>query len=295
MAKLGENFQKVIKGKQTILSEAGESTNQILSKFSFRPIAVLCLAITTIMIGLTLANHKSGKTVKNYDDICQQLVKQDATVERAQIQQLQFKEGVKKAVIREILGEPYCLLPKAAIRAGAIAESEVYQSSENYRLIVAYENDQYLGYGIQGGSSASHQPKRKQIEIQKVWGIEAGKVIAGQRVIGGLGDISLEFKGIVKAPLTGYVEGEFVLVTEEDLIEGTRDCIIFSSPQMPAYLLKICGLTRRNLGSIDRGSPIGETGGKLHISLLSFRKVAHQTNKWIYVSPSETLIEQLVR
>lgn len=295
MAKMVENFQKLINSKQTILSEAGENTNQILSKISFGPIAGLCLIITTIMIGLTLASQKSGKTVKNYDDICQQIVKQNATVDRAQIQQLQSQEGVKKAVIREILGEPYCLLPKAAIRAGTIAESEVYQTSENYRLIVAYENDQYLGYGIQGDSSKSHQPKRKQIEIQKVWGIEAGKVIAGQRVIGGLGDISLEFKGIVKAPLTGYVEGEFVLVTDDDLIEGTRDCIIFSSPQMPAYLLKICGLTKRNLGSVDRGSPIGETGGKLHISLLSFRRVANQTNKWIYVSPSETLIEKLVR
>ncbi|MGK7902443.1 MAG: hypothetical protein AB4352_13695 [Hormoscilla sp.] len=295
MAKLVEIFQKVIKGKQTILSEAGESTNQILSKLSFSPITALCMAITTIVIGLTLANHKSGKIVKNSDDICQQFVKNNATVDRAQIQQLQFKEGVKKAVIREILGEPYCLLPKAAIRAGAIAESEVYQSSENYRLIVAYENDQYIGYGIEGDRSAEYQPRRKQIEVEKVWGIEAGKVIAGQRVIGGLGDISLEFKGIVKAPLTGYVEGKFVLVTEEDLIEGTKDCIIFYSPQMPAYLLKICGLTRRNLGPVDRGSPIGETGGKLHISLLSFRKVADQTNKWIYVSPSETLIEQLVR
>jgi len=110
-----------------------------------------------------------------------------------------------------------------------------------------------------------------------------------------LGDISLEFKGIVKAPLAGLVESEFVLVTKEDLIAGTKDCIIFSSPQMPAYLLKICGLTGRNLGSVDRGSPIGETSGKLHISLLSFRKVANQTNKWIYVSPSKTLIEKLVR
>jgi len=69
---------------------------------------------------------------------------------------------VKKAVIREILGDPYCLLPKAAIRTSTIAESEVYQSSENYRLIVAYENDQYIGYGIEGDSSAEYQPRRNK-------------------------------------------------------------------------------------------------------------------------------------
>lgn len=248
----------------------------------------------TLMVSLTLLHNQESIARKNSDNICQQIIKQDAELQQETLKQLQGKEGSPRSSIREILGEPYCVLPKASIRSGVITEAEAYQMSEYSRLIVAYENNQYIGYAIEGDSSKQHQPQRKQIEVKKVGDIESGEVIAGQRVIGGLGDISLKFNGSVKAPVTGVVDSEFVLVTEDNLIDSTRDCIIFSSAQMPAYLLKICGLTGRNLGAVDRGSPIGETGGKLHISLLSFRQVDNQTKKWIYVSPSKTLIEKLV-
>lgn len=162
-------------------------------------------------------------------------------------------------------------------------------------MIVIYEKDEYLGYGISEYNADKSQPKLKQIEIKKVWKIQVGEFIAGHRVIGGLGDISLEYEGSVKAPVAGVVDSEFVLVTDSDLIAGTRDCVIFSSPQLPAYLLNICGLTERYLGPVDDDSPIGKTDGSLHLSLLSFRKDASQTSKWIYVSPSSKLIEQLVR
>lgn len=252
-------------------------------------------AVVTFLLAGPAFNDNRSNMMKNHDDICQQLVKKDLAVTQGQLNKLLGKEGVQKSVIYQILGTPYCLLPKASIRSGVITEREVYKISANSRLIVIYENDRYLGYGLSEYKSGKFQPKLKQIEIQKVWQIQAGEYIAGHRVIGGLGDISLEYDGSVKAPIDGVVDSEFVLVTDDDLIAGTRDCVIFSSPQLPAYLLKICGLTERNIGPVDDGSPIGKTDGSLHLSLLSFRKDANQTSKWIYVSPSSKLIEQLVR
>jgi len=251
--------------------------------------------VVTFLHAVPAFNDRESNMMINYDALCQQMVKKDAAVTQGQLQKLRGKEGVQKSVIRQILGSPYCVLPKTSMRSGVITEREVYQISENSRLMVIYEKDQYLGYGISEYNGDRSQPKLKQIEIKKVWEIQAGEFIAGHRVIGGLGDISLEYEGSVKAPVAGVVDSEFVLVTEEDLIAGTKDCVIFSSPQLPAYLLKICGLTERYIGPVDEDSPIGKTDGALHVSLLSFRKEANQTSKWIYVSPSLKLIEELVK
>lgn len=252
-------------------------------------------AVVTIFLAVPAFKDKESNMMTNYDALCQQMVKKDAAVTQGQLQKLRGKEGVQKSVIHQILGSPYCVLPKTSIRSGVITEREVYQISSSSRLMVIYEKDQYLGYGISEYNGDRTKPKLKQIEIKKVWQIQAGEFIAGHRVIGGLGDISLEYEGSVKAPVAGVVNSEFVLVTDSDLIAGTKDCVIFSSPQLPAYLLKICGLTERYIGPVDENSPIGETDGSLHLSLLSFRKDANQTSNWIYVSPSSKLIEQLVR
>ncbi|MGK7902442.1 MAG: hypothetical protein AB4352_13690 [Hormoscilla sp.] len=254
----------------------------------------LALVVTLLQV-VPPFNERESNMMTNYDAHCQQMVNKDAAVTQGQLQKLRGKEGVQKSVIHQILGIPYCVLPKTSIRSGVITEREVYKISENSRLMVIYEKDQYLGYGISESNGDRSQPKLKQIEIKKVWKIQAGEYIAGHRVIGGLGDISLEYEGSVLAPVPGVVDSEFVLVTDSDLIAGTKDCVIFSSPQLPAYLLKICGLTERYIGPVDENSPIGKTDGSLHLSLLSFRKDAKQTSNWIYVSPSSKLIEQLVR
>ena len=262
-------------------------------------------SISLLMLGFEVSNYRRHKSPKNPDGICQQIIKSDAIINQTKLNQLQVKEGVQKSVIREILGDPYCVLPKASIRSGVITEREAYRKSEDSRLIVAYENNQYLGYGLEKTSKpkfgwfvnrpGKNQQIMKQIELKKVWEIQSGEFIAGYRVVGGLGDISLDFKGAIKSPALGVVESNFMLVSDRTLIRNPPDCVIFSSPQMPAYLLKICGLKRRKLGTVNQGSPIGHTNGYLHMSLLSFRKDQNQVSKWIYVSPSPKLIEKLLR
>lgn len=266
---------------------------------------VTAASIALFMLTRQFLNSRGSRRLRNAGGICQQIIKPDAIVNQTTLNQLQVKEGVQKAVIREILGDPYCILPKASIRSGVLTEREAYPKSEDSRLIVAYENNQYLGYGLEKRSEtqwrwffprSSKDPQViKQIELKKAWEIQAGELIAGQRVVSGLGDISLEFKGAIAAPAMGVVERNFVLVSERTLIRTPPDCVIFSSPQMPAYLLKLCGLKQRQLGMVHQGFPLGKTNGYLHMSLLSFRKDEDQVSKWIYVSPSSKLIEKLLR
>lgn len=262
-------------------------------------------SIALLILTLEFFKYRGNNRIRNADGICQQIIKPDAIINQTKLNQLQVKEGVHKTAIREILGDPYCLLPKTSIRSGVITEREAYPKSEDLRLIVAYENNQYLGYGLEKTSenqwgrffhqSSQDSPIIKQIELKKVWEIQAGQLIAGHRVVSGLGDISLEFKGAIAAPAMGIVERNFVLVSDRTLIKTPSDCILFSSPQMPGYLLKVCGLKQRHLGIVNQGVSIGKTNGYLHLSLLSFRKDENQVSKWIYVSPSSKLIEKLLR
>lgn len=278
-----------------------------LLKYPKFVLIVLVGAVSTVLLILTLEFFKYRRytRLKNVDGVCQQIVKRDAIVNQTALNQLQVKEGVHKTAIREILGDPYCILPKASIRSGVITEREAYPKSKDLRLIVAYENNQYLGYGLEKTTENQwgwffRRPAKdplaiKQIELKKVWEIQAGQSIAGHRVVSSLGDVSLEFKGAIAAPAMGVVERNFVLVSDRTLIRTPPDCIIFSSPQMPAYLLKLCGLKQYHLGTVNQGFPIGKTSGYLQMSLLSFRKDENQVSQWIYVSPSPKLIEKLLR
>ena len=181
-------------------------------------------------------------------------------------------------------------------------EREVYLSSDNLRAIVAYEDGQYLGYGLEPldrpgfewKSADDRSSHLREIELRNTWGIQAGNEIAKPPIVSGLGDISLAFNGKALAPVDGWVEGKFVLVSDGNLLPGTPDCVIFSSPQIPSYLSKLCGLKQRNLGQVERGTPIGQTDGHLHVTLFSSRKSEEEMPIWVYVSPSSQLLENLV-
>jgi hypothetical protein len=224
------------------------------------------------------------------------------TLQLETLEKLRGREGESQTTIHQILGKPNCVLPKIAVRDGAIVDRDVYLSSDNFRAIVAYEDSQYLGYGLEKaehpGSQWKPQEDRssqvREIELRNTWGMQAGNAIAKHPIVSGLGDISLSFDGKALAPVDGWVEGKFVLVSEGNLLQGTPDCVIFSSPQIPAYLSKLCGFKQRNLGLIEQGMPIGKTNGYLHITLFSYRKNQDGTPAWVYVSPSPQLIENLV-
>ncbi|MDI9639312.1 hypothetical protein QM565_26760 [Geitlerinema splendidum] len=267
-------------------------------------ISLVSLTCLSFAFAFILLRNQVSRTPVISEAVCQQIVKEDAAVTVSQISQLQGKEGVEKASIRQALGSPYCILPKTSIRSGVITEREAYQTDDKGRLIIAYESDRYLGYGLESGQTGSgfwpfstsetFRPNLKQIDIKEIWENHSGQKIAGHPVVGGLGDISLEYRGNIVAPLGGEVEGNFVLATETSLVKNTSDCVLYSTPQQPGYLLKLCGLKERNSGEIKAGETIGKTDGLLHLSLLTFRRSSSERPQWIYVSPSTQLIASVL-
>ena len=215
-------------------------------------ISLVSLTFISVAFAFVLLQNKVSRPPPLTEAVCQQMVNEEAVIEESQINQLQNKEGIEKASIRQALGSPYCILPNASIRSGTITEREAYKTEDDGRLIVAYESDRFLGYGLESGtpspafwpfnSSEQFQPNLKQIDIKEIWENHSGQKIGGHRVVGGLGDISLEFKGDIIAPSQGRVESNFVLATDKSLVKNTSDCTLYSSPQQPGYILKLCGL-----------------------------------------------------
>lgn len=116
----------------------------------------------------------------------------------------------------------------------------------------------------------------RQLQIQQTWALQPGAAIAGHPIVASLGDVSIELRGAaVYAPFDGNVAPA-----------ATANCIIFSSPRVPAYLLRLCGIQRPRLGDVERGDRIG-TGRTLHFATL--RKQPDGT--WALVEPSRNLIE----
>jgi hypothetical protein len=124
------------------------------------------------------------------------------------------------------------------------------------------------------------QPKiePRNLQIEQTWELQPGDVIAGHRVNGGLGDISIELKGTVHAPFEGELEPH------------QNECVIFSSPQIPAYVLRLCGVRHPKLGEVREGEAIGSA------DVLVFAALRRQRNgKWAMVEPSSSIIERTVR
>jgi len=116
----------------------------------------------------------------------------------------------------------------------------------------------------------------RQVHVQQGWELQPGGSIAGYPIVAGLGDVSIRLRGdALYAPFDGNVEPA-----------EAEDCVIFSSPKVPAYLLRFCGLARPRLGEVVQGDRIG-SGRILHFATL--RKQPDGT--WALVEPSLRLIE----
>ncbi len=278
--------------------------NQYLNSIKKYPWISGSLGIISLfsLMGSLASRQANRQTIREFD--CTFKISTEESIQSEILQQLKHREGDERATVEQQLGTSHCTLPKIAIREGAIVHREVYYTAENTRSIVAYEDGQYLGFGIEDldrpgqwwkSESAARSPRTvREIELQNTWGVKAGDAIEKYFVASGLGDISLAMKGNVIAPLDGNIEEKFVLISDGSLIRGTSDCVIFSSPQMPAYLIKLCGLKSRNLDLVEGGKPIGKTNGYLHISLFSYRPHPDSGAMWVYVPPSPQLLESLV-
>ncbi len=126
---------------------------------------------------------------------------------------------------------------------------------------------------------AQEPPTARSVLIHQTWQIQPGSAIAGHRVLAGLGDISIDLAGQrVYAPFDGQMQ------------PTAGNCVVFSSPEVPAYLLRLCGLRRPSLGSVQEGQALGR-GEVLHFATL--RK---QTDgRWALVEPSSALLTRLLR
>lgn len=114
------------------------------------------------------------------------------------------------------------------------------------------------------------------IHLYQTWQLQPGDKIGDRTVLGALGDISIDLKGKqVYAPFDGRTQLD------------KRQCVIFSSPDVPAYLFRLCGLNHPRLGSLNQGDPIGSG------DLLQFAALRKQPNNtWAIVEPAKAILEK---
>ncbi|MEB3274707.1 MAG: hypothetical protein VKJ85_13060 [Prochlorothrix sp.] len=122
-------------------------------------------------------------------------------------------------------------------------------------------------------------PAARALQVQQQWELEIGQRVADYRIVGGLGDISIALQGgKVQAPFGGEVRPHM------------PDCVIFSSPGVPAYLFRLCGLHRPQLGAVKQGETIGAG------EMLQFATLRKQPDgSWSLVEPSRDLLERSLR
>ncbi|MBW4459328.1 MAG: hypothetical protein KME47_03685 [Nodosilinea sp. WJT8-NPBG4] len=118
----------------------------------------------------------------------------------------------------------------------------------------------------------------RQIVLKQAWEIESGDRVAGQLVTGSLGDISIRLQGArLRAPFTGQVE----------LAAKGFNCIYFSSPEVPAYLFRYCGVSHPHVGPIEAGDVMGR-GRYIHFATLR----RQPDGSWAMVEPSDRVLER---
>ena len=133
-----------------------------------------------------------------------------------------------------------------------------------------------MGVGACRFATAEVPPRK--IPIHQSWALQPGSQVGNYHVVGGLGDISIELDGsAVKAPFDGKVQ------------PTDHKCVAFSSPEVPAYLFRLCGVKRPRLGSIEAGQVIGRG------EVLQFAAMRRQPDgSWAMVEPAIEVLEKTV-
>ena len=144
---------------------------------------------------------------------------------------------------------------------------------------------QWIGIGViilltQAGCTNNRSvPLTRQIQIEQTWQLQPGDRVADHPVVAGLGDISIRLKGdAVYAPFDGEVQ------------QNLPKCVLFSSPDVPAYLFRLCGLNQPKVGKVRQGESIG-SGGYLHVATL--RKQPEGT--WAMVEPARDILDRMLQ
>lgn len=119
----------------------------------------------------------------------------------------------------------------------------------------------------------------RTIEIQQTWQLQRGDKVGNHEIVAGLGEISIRLNGATAyAPFNGRVQ------------PTTADCVLFSSPDVPAYLFRFCGLSRPRLGEMPAGEAIG-SGDYLYFTALR----RQPDGSWTIVEPAKSILERIVK
>lgn len=131
---------------------------------------------------------------------------------------------------------------------------------------------------VSGCRSQSNSDDILKLQVYQKWQLQPGDEIQGHRILAGLGDISIALDGkSVYAPFDGRAQ------------KDERECLIFSTPDVPAYLFRLCGLSNLNLGDRRQGEAMG--GGSV-VHMATLRKQPDGT--WAIVEPSRPILEKIL-
>lgn len=118
----------------------------------------------------------------------------------------------------------------------------------------------------------------RHIAVEQAWELDLGDVIEGFTVVASLGDVSVHVKGArIRAPFDGEVQ----------LSATGENCIFFSSPEVPAYLFRFCGVRRPQVGVVERGQLLGFAD---YLHFATMRRQPEGT--WTIVEPSTSVLER---
>lgn len=131
---------------------------------------------------------------------------------------------------------------------------------------------------LPGCSTSPNSADLIDLKLYQQWQLQPGSVIKGYSVVGGLGDIAIALNGqAVYAPFDGRVQ------------KDPRNCLIFSSPNVPAYLFRLCGVQNGQLGTHNQGDRIGFA---FTVYIATLRKQPDGT--WAIVEPSQPILERIL-
>lgn len=132
---------------------------------------------------------------------------------------------------------------------------------------------------LASGCAQSESSVVREVPIQQTWELEPGQQIGDHRIAGGLGDISIEMRGDrIYAPFDGELQPNDV-----------PDCYVFSSPEVPAYIFRLCGLDRPQLGAVAQGSALGSA------DFLGFATLRRQPDgHWTMVEPASDVLQRIL-
>ncbi|MGF1461094.1 MAG: hypothetical protein ACFBSG_18955 [Leptolyngbyaceae cyanobacterium] len=136
------------------------------------------------------------------------------------------------------------------------------------------------GFAVLGstacGLSQAQVPPRN-IPVQQQWTLQPGSDVGGFEVIGGLGDVSINLQGdSIKAPFDGRLQPS-----------DNEDCVAFTSPEVPAYLFRLCGVQGAHFGDLVAGQTMGRA------QVLQFAAMRRQPDgTWAIVEPATDVLKK---